>query len=90
MNQPAIKKLEKQDIEFCRAFASIINQGKFEIKGDAVQKCGALFNWFSNLDKRIEETLKAPLPETVRKELDVIETPKPVEETKQSKKRKHV
>lgn len=62
-------KLDKKDVELCRAMKAIINKGKFEIQGEALTQVGALFKWFSDLDKRIEETIK-PEPETIRKDLD--------------------
>lgn len=79
MLTPVVKRLEKQDVEICKAFASIIREGKFEIKGDAVQKCGALFSWFSTLDKRIEETLKPVKLDGEIKQLEentLVEAPK--------------
>lgn len=62
-------KLDKKDVELCRAMKAIISKGKFEIQGEALTQVGALFKWFADLDKRIEETIK-PEPETIRKDLD--------------------
>jgi hypothetical protein len=73
MLSPVYTKLEKKDVEICRAFQNLIKQGKFEIKGDAITHCGSLFKWFLELDKRIEKTLEAPPPETIRKDLDGVE-----------------
>lgn len=58
MLSPVYTKLNKSDAELCRAFRSVINKGKFEIQGEACAKVGAMFKWFSDLDKRIEETIK--------------------------------
>jgi len=52
-----LAKLDKKDVELCKAFQLIIKQGKFEIKGDAVTQCGGLFLWFSTLDKKIESAI---------------------------------
>lgn len=69
MLTPVIDKLNKRDVEMCRAFKGIIHKGKFEIQGEALMKVGAFFKWFEDLDKRIEETLKPTPPETIRKEV---------------------
>jgi len=58
--EPVVRKLEKKDADICRAFKNVILQGKFEVQGAAQATVGSLFTWFSDLDKRIEETLKAP------------------------------
>jgi hypothetical protein len=60
MNSP-VERLTKKDADICRAFRSIILKGKYDIHGEAVRQAGLLFSWFSDLDKRIEETLK-PFP----------------------------
>jgi hypothetical protein len=65
-----MEKLTKSDADLCRAFRSIVLKGKFEVQGEALSKVGSLFRWFSDLDKRIEETLKAQPPETIRKDLE--------------------
>lgn len=67
-------KFSKSDVELCRAFQSIVKQGKFEIKGDAVTKCGGIFSWFMQIDKKIEfailEQVKKEEPKkTKRKDL---------------------
>lgn len=54
MIEPVYNRLSKEDITICRAFMAIVKQGKFEIKGEALQQCGALFKWASDLEKRIE------------------------------------
>lgn len=64
-----IQKLNRSDVEICKAFKTIVSKGKFEIQGEALMKVGAIFKWFEELDKRIEETIKQPPPETIRKEL---------------------
>lgn len=61
---PVVHRLTKQDVEICKAFRSVVLQGKFEVQGEALAKVGALFRWFSDLDLRIDETLK-PLPPPV-------------------------
>lgn len=64
---PAYMKLTKSDADICRAFQNVVKQGKFEIQGEAAQKVGLLFKWFSELDKRIEETIKdPPAPPVIR------------------------
>jgi hypothetical protein len=74
---PAYTKLNKQDVEICRAFRNLIIQGKFEFQGSAIQQGGALFKWFADLDKRIEETLKpAPPPEESKTIEPVVEDKK--------------
>jgi hypothetical protein len=69
MEGPTYTKLEPRDVDLCRAFLSVVKQGKFEIKGDAVSQVGMLFKWFNDLDKRIEETIRSST-KTVRKSLD--------------------
>ena len=60
-------KIEKRDVELCRAFQEIVKQGKFEIKGDAVSQCGGIFHWFMGLDKKLSGAI---IPsETKRKDL---------------------
>jgi len=59
MNSP-VAKLNKSDVEICRAFKAIVKDANFDVKGEALSKLGALFRWFEELDKRIEETVKAP------------------------------
>lgn len=54
MIEPVYKKFNKEDISLCRAFIAMVKQGKFDIKGEALQQCGALFKWASDLEKRIE------------------------------------
>jgi hypothetical protein len=61
-------ELERRDVELCKAFQSIIKQGKFEIKGEAVAQCGGLFKWFMELDKKLEAAILAAPPK--RKELE--------------------
>lgn len=68
-----VERLTKKDADICRAFRSVVLQGKFEVQGEAARQVGLLFSWFSDIDKRIEETLK-PLPPP--------EPPKPIEEGK--------
>jgi hypothetical protein len=70
-----LEKLTKSDADLCRAFRSIVLKGKFEVQGEALAKVGSLFRWFSDLDKRIEETLKAP-QETIRKDVGFSEPEK--------------
>jgi len=60
-------KIEKRDVELCKAFQSLIKSGVFEIKGEAVIQCGGLFNWFMNLDKKLEASIEKPA--TKRKDL---------------------
>ena len=60
-------KIEKRDVELCKAFQSIVKQGKFEIKGDAVSQCGGIFHWFMELDKKLSAAILPP--ETKRKDL---------------------
>jgi hypothetical protein len=69
MLTPAVNKLEKKDADICRAFKAVVLKGKFEVQGEALAQVGAFFRWFSDLDKRIEETLKVP-QETIRKDLE--------------------
>lgn len=57
MIEPVYNRLSKEDITICRAFMAIVKQGKFEIKGEALQQCGALFKWANDLEKRIELTI---------------------------------
>lgn len=52
-----VEKLTKKDAEAFRAFFSIIQKGKFEVQGEALTKFGALFQWASTLDKKIEATI---------------------------------
>ena len=59
--EPVVKRLEKRDAAMCKAFKNIVLQGKFEVQGAAQATVGSLFQWFNDLDKRIEETLK-PIP----------------------------
>lgn len=79
---PVIQKLTSKDVELLRAFRSIILQGKFDVQGSACSQVGSLFQWFASLDKRLEETLKPPPPEAIRKEVG-IDAP---EEKKKAKK----
>jgi hypothetical protein len=65
-----VERLTKKDADICRALRSVILKGKFEVQGDAMRQVGLLFSWFSDLDRRIEETLN-PLPHP--------EDPKPIE-----------
>lgn len=76
MQGPIIEKLTKRDADLCRALRAVVLKGKYEVQGEALTQVGALFSWLSILDKRIEKTLEAPLPETVRKELGVEEPKK--------------
>lgn len=69
MLKPVVQKLTAEDVKVAKALKNLVLQGKFEIRGDAVRMAGSLFTWFDNLDARIEETIKAPPPETIRKEL---------------------
>lgn len=69
MLSPNVKRLTKEDAAFARGLRSIIHQGAFTMKGDAVLKAAPLFQWLDTLDKRIEETVKEPPPETIRKDL---------------------
>lgn len=78
-----IRKLDKNDVALCKAFKSIVLEGKFEVQGKALAQVGALFRWIDDLDKRIEETIKAPPPETIRKSLEPSEEPVKKESKKQ-------
>lgn len=68
----AVERLTKKDADICRALRAVILKGKFEVQGEAMRQVGLLFSWLSDLDRRIEETLK-PLPPP--------EDPKPIEGT---------
>lgn len=67
---PVVMKLTKADVEICKSFRSVVLQGKFDIQGAALIQAGALFRWFSDLDKRIEKTLEEPPPAAIRKDLE--------------------
>lgn len=62
MKTCGIERLSKRDADLCRAFRAIILKGKFEVQGEAMTQVGAMFRWFQDLDKRIEETLTPPPP----------------------------
>lgn len=75
MVSPVIQKLTKEDVKVAAALKSVVLQGKFEMKGDAVALAGSLFRWLDNLDKRIEETLK-PAPQPAVDPIKIEEAPK--------------
>jgi hypothetical protein len=70
-----MEKLTQKDVVICRALRNIVLNGKYEIMGEALEQSGALFNWFSTLDQRIEETIKPPPP--MLSPYAVVEAPKP-------------
>lgn len=60
--------LHKDDLKFFKAFKQVIENGKFEAKGDAVITIASLFRWYESLGTRMVDHFKEA------------ETPKKVEE----------
>ena len=61
-------KIEKRDLACHRAFKNIINKSKIELQGGAVLMAAPLFQWFNELEQRMEKDLKpAPKPSPVKK-----------------------
>jgi len=48
----------KDDLAKYRALKKVIQQGDYEIKGDAILAVASLLNWFNDLEKKIEEQIR--------------------------------
>jgi len=53
--------LTKEDLIKIKQMKSLLNQAKFELKGDAVHAVSSLKLWFENLEPRLEESLKVKI-----------------------------
>lgn len=53
-------KLDKEDLNKLKMLKSVVNQGKYEMKGDAINMVASLINWIDVLEIKIEEALKKP------------------------------
>ena len=45
--------MDEQDLKMYKAFKSVVKQGDFNIKGDAVNAVSSLFQWFDLLEGKI-------------------------------------
>jgi hypothetical protein len=61
MQLKPLAKISKEDIEMCRALSTVISQGDFEVKGNAVIKIAQIFNWFNGLEDKLNGVLKQQL-----------------------------
>ena len=57
--------MDKEDLLKYRQLKSIISNGKFDIKGDAVIMVASLFAWFNNLEDKIKLAIEKPLENAV-------------------------
>ena len=53
--------MTKEDLANYRAMRAIINNGKFDVKGDAILRMASLFHWFNQLEQKIEEAAAEPV-----------------------------
>lgn len=58
---------EPKDLNYFKAFKSIVLKGKFEAQGEALAQVGALFQWFNSLEQKIETSMQPK--KTIRKEI---------------------
>ena len=52
--------MNRDDLMKYKAMKAIINNGKYEIKGDAILTVASLLDWYSKLEKKIEEAIAEP------------------------------
>lgn len=80
--EQTIHRLNRKDMEISKALVELVGKAEFNIKGADAAKFGALLQWLTCLEKRIEETLK-PLPPPVLREM----SPAELKEARAAKKR---
>lgn len=52
----------QEDLQKCQGLKKIIDQGKFELKGDATIMVALLFKWFADLESRIKADVEKSKP----------------------------
>jgi hypothetical protein len=50
-------ELKREDIEKLKMFKVLVRNAKFDLKGDAMVRCGSLMMWFEGLDTKLENML---------------------------------
>lgn len=55
------------DLNKCKALKTILKGAKHELKGDAICLVASLFNWFDDLESRLEKTVNKPKKTAVKK-----------------------
>ena len=57
MQLKRVEPLNNSDLEKYRQLKSVLSQGDFNLKGNAVQKVAALFIWYDSLESKLHDAI---------------------------------
>jgi len=62
-----IAKFDKDDLVKLKQFNTVVANGSFDLKGNAVIHAASLFQWFVGLEKKIDGAIKRQVLDSIPK-----------------------
>ena len=50
-------EIKRDDVEKLKMFKVLVKNAKFDLKGDAMIRCGSLMMWFESFDTKLEHMI---------------------------------